>query len=104
MLHFTPAYSSRTATLSCVNLGTIPAEAETITWQGGGTSTIAWSAPVVSGQTLVFTGTVSAGRFAGDTAAKVTSGISYLGLIVPCLLGTPIVQTAGLDDSLLLTG
>lgn len=96
--------TTTTVTLSCVNLGAIPAETETITWQDGGTSTIAWSAPVVTGQTVVFSGTVTAGRFAGDTAAKVTSGISYLAVVLPCLLGTPVSQTTGLDDSLLLTG
>jgi hypothetical protein len=95
-----------TLTLSCVNLTAGPAETETITWQDGAgdTSTIAWSQPVIAGQTVVFTGRVTAGLYAGDTAAKVTSGISYIGSVVECLLGTPISQTTGLIDSLVLTG
>jgi len=51
----------------------------------------------------VFTGTVTDGRFAGDSATKVTSGISYVGSVVGCLLGTPISSTTGLIDSLVLT-
>jgi hypothetical protein len=95
-----------TLPLSCVNLTAGPAETETITWQDGSgdTSTIAWSQPVIAGQTVVFTGTVTAGLYAGATATKVTSGISYLGSVVGCLLGTPITQTTGLIDSLLITG
>ena len=95
-----------TLTLSCVNLTAGPAETETIAWQDGtgDTSTIAWSQPVISAQTVVFTGTVTAGLYTGDTAAKVTSGISYFGSVVACLLGTPISQTTGLIDSLVLTG
>ena len=92
--------------LSCVSLTAGQAETETITWQDGAgdTSTIAWSQPVISAQTVVFTGTVTAGLYAGDTAAKVTSGISYVGSVIGCLLGTPISQTTGLIDSLVLTG
>jgi len=94
-----------TLTLSCVNLTAGPAETETIAWQGSGdTSTIAWSPPVIAGQTVVFTGTITAGLHVGDTATKVTSGISYFGSVVECLLGTPITQTSGLIDSLLITG
>ncbi len=95
-----------TLSLSCVTLTAGPAETETITWNDGAgdTSTIAWSQPVISAQTVVFTGTVTAGLYAGDTAAKVTSGTSYLGSVVGCLLGTPISQTTGLIDSLVLTG
>jgi hypothetical protein len=91
--------------LSCVNVTAGPAFTETITWNDatGGTSTISWSAPTVVGQTVVFTGTVTAGRYVGDTADKVTSGISYVGSVVACLLGTPISSTTGLIDSLLLT-
>lgn len=91
--------------LSCVNVTAGPALTETITWTDatGGTSTISWSAPTVVGQTVVFTGTVTAGRYIGDSAAKVTSGISYIGSVVGCLLGTPISSTTGLIDSLLLT-
>lgn len=95
-----------TLTLSCVNLTTGPAETETIAWQDGSgdTSTIAWSPPVIAAQTVVFTGTVTAGLDAGDTATKITSGISYLGSVAACLLGTPISQATGLIDSLLITG
>jgi hypothetical protein len=94
-----------TLTLSCVNLTAGPAETETITWRDGtgDTSTIAWSAPVIAGQTVVFTGTVTAGLYAGAAATKVTSGISYIGSVIPCLLGTPVAQTSGLIDSLLIT-
>jgi hypothetical protein len=90
--------------LSCVNVTAGPAFTETITWNDatGGTSTISWSAPTVVGQTVVFTGTVTAGRYVGDSATKVTSGISYLGSVVQCLLGTPVSSTTGLIDSLLL--
>jgi hypothetical protein len=93
-------------TLSCVNITALPALTETVTWQdpAGDTSTIAWSHSAVVGQTVVFTGTVTAGLHAGDTATKVTSGVSYLASVALCLLGTPIAQTTGLDDSLLLTG
>jgi hypothetical protein len=91
--------------LSCVNVTAGPAFAETITWNDptGGTSSISWSAPTVVGQTVVFTGTVTAGRYLGDSATKVTSGISYIGSVVGCLLGTPISSTTGLVDSLVLT-
>lgn len=41
---------------------------------------------------------------AAAAVAKVTSGISYLESVAPRLLGTPIAQTTGLDDSLLITG
>lgn len=51
----------------------------------------------------MFTGTVTAVRHAGDTATKITSGISYIGSVIACLLGTPISSTTGLIDSLLLT-
>ena len=91
--------------LSCVNVTAGPAFTETITWNDatGGTSTIGWSAPTIVGQTVVFTGTVTAGRYVGDSATKATSGISYLGSVVGCLLGTPISSTTGLIDSLVLT-
>jgi hypothetical protein len=96
---------SATLTLSCIPVTAGPAITETLTWHDatGGTSTIAWSAPTVVGQTVVYTGTVTAGRHAGDSATKVTSGISYLGSVIPCLLGTPVSSTTGLVDSLLLT-
>ncbi|HJT04563.1 MAG TPA: hypothetical protein VJ757_13195 [Pseudonocardiaceae bacterium] len=93
-----------TLVLSCVNLTALPPQTETITWTGGQTSTITWATPVAAGQTVVFTGAVTAGPYQGDTAVKVTSGISYLGTVLPCLLGSPISQTTGLDDSLTLTG
>ena len=94
-----------TLTLSCIPITAGPATTEILTWNDatGGTSTITWSAPTIVGQTVVFTGTVTAGRHAADTATKVTSGISYIGLVVPCLLGTPVSSTSGLVDSLLLT-
>lgn len=94
-----------TLPLSCVNVTAGPAFTETVTWNDatGGTSTIDWGAPTVVGQTVVFTGTVTAGRYLGDSATKVTSGISYVGSVVGCLLGTPITSTTGLVDSLLLT-
>lgn len=96
---------SVTLTLSCVPVTAGPATTETITWTDGtgGSSTVSWSAPTVAGQTVVFTGTVTAGRHSGDTATKITSGISYLGSVIPCLLGTPISATTGLVDSLVLT-
>lgn len=92
-------------TLGCIPVTAGPATTETITWNEpiGDTSTIDWSVPVITGQTVVFTGTVTAGRDAGDTATKVTSGISYVGSVVACLLDTPIANTTGLIDSLLLT-
>jgi hypothetical protein len=93
-----------TLTLGCIPVTPGPAIIETITWHDatGGTSTISWSIPTIVGQTVVFTGTVTAGRHAGDTATKVTSGISYVGSVIACLLGTPISATTGLIDSLLL--
>ncbi|WP_437660825.1 hypothetical protein [Sorangium sp. So ce1182] len=97
--------ASATLSLSCVNVTAGPPETETVTWNDatGGTSTIAWSAPTIVGQTILFTGTVTAGRYAGDSATKITSGISYLGSVVGCLLGTPISNTTGLVDSIVLT-
>jgi hypothetical protein len=91
--------------LSCVNVTAGPAFIETVTWNDatGGTSTISWSSPTIVGQTVVFPGTVTDGRFVGDSATKVTSGISYIGSVVACLLGTPISSTTGLVDSLVLT-
>ncbi len=62
-----------------------------------GATSVAW-APGLAGHE------VTAGLYTGDTAAKVTSGISYFGSVVGCLLGTPISQTTGLIDSLVLTG
>lgn len=96
---------SATLTLSCVPVTAGPAITETITWNDatGGTSTISWSAPTVVAQTVVYTGTVSAGRYIGDSATKVTSGVSYIGSVITCLLGTPVSSTTGLIDSLLLT-
>ena len=94
-----------TLDLSCVPVTAGPAEDETITWNDatGGTSTIGWGAPTVVAQTVVYTGTVTAGRYLGDSATKITSGISYVGSVVQCLLGTPISSTTGLIDSLVLT-
>src|SRR5882757_5154463 len=59
-----------TLPLSCVDITAGPAITETITWSDatGGTSTINWSAPTVVAQTVVFTGTVAAGRYVGDSA------------------------------------
>jgi hypothetical protein len=91
--------------LSCVTITAGPAVTETITWDDatGGTSTISWSIPNIVAQTVVFNGTVTAGRFIGDSATKVTSGISYVGSVLGCLLfGTPVTSTTGLIDSLLL--
>lgn len=95
-----------TLPLSCLNVTAGPAETETITWNDPArdTSTIAWGQPVIAGQTVVFHGTVTAGLYRGATTAKTTSGISYLGSVLPCLLGTPISQTTGLIDSLTITG
>ncbi|WP_437681984.1 hypothetical protein [Sorangium sp. So ce131] len=97
--------ASIAVSLSCVPVTAGPPETETVTWNDatGGTSTITWSAPTVAGQTAIFTGTVTAGRYAGDSATKVTSGISYLGSVVGCLLGTPVSSTTGLVDSIVLT-
>jgi hypothetical protein len=94
-----------TLPLACVNVTAGPALTETITWNDatGGTSTISWAAPTIVGPTVVFTGAVTAGRYVGDSATKVTSGVSYVGSVVACLLGTPISSTTGLIDSLLLT-
>lgn len=95
-----------TLPLSCLNVTAGPAETEAITWNDPArdTSTIAWGQPVIAGQTVVFHGTVTAGLYRGATTAKITSGISYLGSVLPCLLGTPISQTTGLIDSLTITG
>jgi hypothetical protein len=94
-----------TLTLACVPVTAGPAVTETVTWEDatGGTSTISWSPPTIVAQTVIYTGTVTAGRYVGDSATKVTSGISYVGSVVACLLGTPISSTTGLIDSLLLT-
>jgi hypothetical protein len=99
------ATGTETLTLGCIPVTAGPATTETLTWNDatGGTSTITWSAPTAVGQTVVFTGTVTAGRHAGDTATEITSGVSYIGVVVPCLLGTPVSSTTGLVDSLLLT-
>jgi hypothetical protein len=95
---------TETLSLGCIPITAGPATTETITWSDtGDTSTIAWTMPTISAQTVVYTGTVTAGRDIGDTATKITSGTSYLGSIVGCLLGTPIANSTGLIDSLLLT-
>ncbi|MBM7771896.1 hypothetical protein JOD54_002100 [Actinokineospora baliensis] len=94
------------ATLSCVPVVPgIPPETEVVTWLDGtgDTTTVTWSNSTVVGQTVVLTGAVTAGRHLGDSATKVTSGTSYLGSVVGCLLGTPISNTTGLVDSFLLT-
>ncbi|WP_405640506.1 hypothetical protein [Streptomyces uncialis] len=97
--------TSTALTLSCIPLTAGPAETESVTWLDatGGTSTIVWQQPTVVAQTVVYTGTVTAGRYLGDTATKVTSGVSYVGSVISCLLGTPISSATGLVDSLLLT-
>ena len=97
--------ASITLGLSCVPVTAGPPEDETVTWNDatGGTSTISWGAATVVGQTVVYTGTITDGRYLGDSATKVTSGISYVGSVVQCLLGTPISSTTGLIDSLVLT-
>jgi hypothetical protein len=94
-----------TLTLGCIPAMAGPAVIETVSWNDatGATSTISWSAPTIVAQTVVFTGTVTAGRHVGDRATKVTSGVSYVGSVVKCLLGTPIASTTGLVDGLLLT-
>jgi hypothetical protein len=92
-------------TLGCIPVTAGPAAIETLTWNDatGGTSTISWSPPTIVGQTVVFNGTVTAGRHATDTATKVTSGVSYVGSVLGCILGTPVSSTTGLVDALLLT-
>lgn len=82
-----------------------PATTETLTWNDGAddTSTIDRSIPAVTGHTVVCTGTVTAGHHQGDTATTVTSGISYVGSVAPCLLGTPIAAATGIGDRLPLT-
>ncbi|RLK54552.1 hypothetical protein [Actinokineospora cianjurensis] len=95
------------ATLSCVPVVPgVPPETEVVTWLDGtgDTSTVAWSNATVVGQTVVLTGAVTAGRHLAASATKVTSGISYVGSVVGCLLGTPIASTTGVVDSFLLTG
>lgn len=95
-----------TLTLGCIPVTAGPAATETLAWHDttGGTSTISWSAPTIVGQTVVFNGTVTAGRFNGDAAAKVTSGLSYFASVLGCVLfGIPVPFTTGLVDSLLLT-
>ena len=92
-----------TLPLACVTLSAGPATSETLTWDTGGTSTITWAAPTIAGQTVVFNGTVDAGRYIGATATKVTSGVSYFFVVLGCLAGTPVSSTTGLVDSLLLT-
>lgn len=94
-----------TLDLACVPVTAGPPEDETITWNDatGGTSTISWGSPTVAVGEVVYTGSVTAGRYVGDTATKITSGISYLGSVAGCLLGTPISSTTGLIDSLVLT-
>ncbi|GAA2971035.1 hypothetical protein GCM10010483_13920 [Actinokineospora diospyrosa] len=98
---------ANSATLSCVPVVPgIPPETEVVTWLDGtgDTTTVTWSNSTAVGQTVVLTGAVTAGRHLGDSATKVTSGTSYLGSVVGCLLGTPISSTTGLVDSFLLTG
>ncbi|MCM2393564.1 hypothetical protein [Streptomyces albipurpureus] len=97
--------ASSTLTISCIPLAAGPPETETVTWLDptGGSSVITWSQPTVVAQTIVFTGTVTSGRYLGDAATKITSGVSYVGSVIGCLLGTPISGTTGLVDSLLLT-
>jgi hypothetical protein len=97
--------ATATLTLGCIPVTAGPAMIETLTWNDttGGTSTINWSAPTIVGQTVVFNGTVTTGRYTGDAATKVTSGVSYVGSVVGCLLGTAVSSTTGLVDSLLLT-
>lgn len=94
-----------TLSLGCIPATAGPPATETLTWTDttGGTSTIVWSAPTAVAQTVVFTGTVTAGRHTGDDATKITTGISYFGSLIACLLGTPVSSTTGLVDSLLLT-
>jgi hypothetical protein len=91
--------------LSCIPVTAAPAETETVSWDDGegDTSTIAWSAPTVVADTVVYDGTVTAGLYLGDTAVKVTEGVSYLGDVLSCeLFGTPITSTTGVIASLLL--
>ncbi|WP_424215753.1 hypothetical protein ACN20G_26705 (plasmid) [Streptomyces sp. BI20] len=92
--------------LSCVPVTAGPPAIETIGWNDaqGSSSTISWSAPTAVGQTVVLTGRVTSGLYAGDTATKITSGVSYLGSLPGCLLGVPVTTGTGLVDSLLLTG
>lgn len=94
-----------TLDLSCVPATAGPAEDETVTWTDatGGTSTITWSSPTAAAGEVVYTGTVTAGRYLGDSATKITTGVSYLGSVAGCLLGTPISSTTGVIDSLVLT-
>lgn len=93
-----------TLALACITLGPGPATSETLTWNDThATSTISWAAPTIAGQTVVFNGTVTTGRYAGATATKITSGVSYFTVVVGCLAGTPVSSTTGLVDSLLLT-
>lgn len=93
-----------TLALACITLGPGPATSETVTWNDThATSTISWAAPTIAGQTVVFNGTVTTGRYTGAAATKVTSGVSYFFVVAGCVLGTPVSSTTGLVDSLLLT-
>ncbi|MEU3169596.1 hypothetical protein [Streptosporangium sp. NPDC006930] len=80
---------SVSVSLACLTLGPGPATTETVTWTDatGGTSTIAWNVPILVTATATATGTVTAGRYLGDAATRVTSGISYYTSLSGCLLG-----------------
>ena len=81
-----------TLALVCVPITAAPPITETVTWNDAtsGTSTIRWS-PHGRRHPVVYTGTVPAGRYVGDTAPQATSGISHVGSVARCLLGTPIL-------------
>ncbi|MER8100994.1 hypothetical protein [Kitasatospora sp. NPDC094016] len=65
---------------SCVNLlHVLTPFDETITWSDQSTSTVRWTSVEDTGGAGTFTGTVTAGRYTGDTAVKVSEAVDITG-------------------------
>ncbi|WP_049651740.1 hypothetical protein [Kitasatospora sp. MY 5-36] len=65
---------------SCVNLiHTLNPFDETVTWSDRSTSTVHWTSVEDTGTAATYTGTVSTGRYTGDTAVKVVDAADLTG-------------------------
>ncbi|MFB7678492.1 hypothetical protein ACFC26_44615 [Kitasatospora purpeofusca] len=90
---------------SCVNaLHELTAFDETITWSDRSTSTVHWSSVEDTGGAATFTGTVTAGLYAGDAAAKVTEALDITGTNPElCPIGEGTITGASGTATLTLT-
>lgn len=87
-------YATFTGPESCLAVAEIESLSSTFTWNDGSTSTATYTTTVTYGvgtTVLTKTGTVTSGRFAGDTFLQVITGPNLGGLLA-CLTSTGLTE------------